>query len=213
MCAAGGDEHERLRRLRSPVTRHDELLAIGIEAGNNGIGEPWSDAQQDAYVKWLRSVDAAYGITADRVHSHQEWAPTRKSDPAGPSRWATSGTWAWMGSAVMSLLVGGPTVPPPHPASGGDFHHHHGEDDEDMMFDGIWKRDNHDACYAIFKDGTKQWLMDLGYIQGEQNLQRMRGATEEMVNVRTQNDPGLFARDGDHHRPGTQWCRSVGQPD
>lgn len=67
--------------------------AIGIEAGNGGTGEPWPQAQQDAYVALVGALCDAYGIDVARVHSHAEWAPGRKVDPAGPSRWAASGTW------------------------------------------------------------------------------------------------------------------------
>jgi hypothetical protein len=67
--------------------------AIGIEAGNDGVGEPWPDVQQDAYVVLVAALDAAYSIPPERVHSHAEWTPDgRKIDPAGPSRFGSS-TW------------------------------------------------------------------------------------------------------------------------
>ena len=68
--------------------------AIGIEAGNNGVGEPWPTAQQDAYVQMIRVLCAHYNIPNNHVRSHFEWAPDRKSDPAGQSRWA-SGSAKW----------------------------------------------------------------------------------------------------------------------
>ena len=67
--------------------------AVGIEAGNNGVGEAWPPTQQDAYIAVVRALCAAYGIPDAHVESHAEWAPSRKTDPAGPSRWAESGTW------------------------------------------------------------------------------------------------------------------------
>jgi hypothetical protein len=67
--------------------------AIGIEAGNNGTGEPWPPAQQEAYTTAVAALCDAYDIPTGRVLSHAEWAPDRKIDPAGPSRWAPSGTW------------------------------------------------------------------------------------------------------------------------
>ena len=67
--------------------------AIGIEAGNDGVGEPWPAAQQDAYIALVSALCSAYGIPTSSVHSHAEWT-TRKIDPAGPSRWAPEGgTW------------------------------------------------------------------------------------------------------------------------
>lgn len=56
----------------------------GIEAENNGLGEPWSKAQLNAYYRlcaallvWLGRKDV------NRVFAHKEWAPGRKIDPAG----------------------------------------------------------------------------------------------------------------------------------
>jgi LysM repeat protein len=69
---------------------------LGIEAGNDGIGEKWPDVMQDSYVKGVAALAEAYRIPTDHVLSHQEWAPTRKVDPAGPSRFGTrrgSATW------------------------------------------------------------------------------------------------------------------------
>jgi hypothetical protein len=84
--------------------------AIGIEAGNDGTGEPWPDIQQDAYVTLVRYLCAAYDI--DRCYHHQEWAPTRKVDCAGPSRWAASGSWDY--DAFRADLAGSvPPITPP----------------------------------------------------------------------------------------------------
>jgi N-acetylmuramoyl-L-alanine amidase/LysM domain len=69
---------------------------IGIEAGNNGVGEPWPGVMQDAYVAGVAALADAYRIQPGNVLSHQEWAPTRKVDPAGPSRFGSinsSSTW------------------------------------------------------------------------------------------------------------------------
>jgi hypothetical protein len=67
--------------------------AIGIEAGNDGVGEPWPQTQQEAYTTLVRALCDRYAIDVGNVHSHAEWAPGRKVDPAGPSRWTASGTW------------------------------------------------------------------------------------------------------------------------
>jgi len=63
---------------------------IGIEAGNNGIGEPWPTVLQDAYVAGVAALADAYDIPTECVFSHWEWT-TRKIDPAGPSRFGTAG--------------------------------------------------------------------------------------------------------------------------
>ena len=69
---------------------------IGIEAGNNGVGEPWPEVMQDSYVAGVAALADAYGIEAGNILSHQEWAPTRKVDPAGPSRFGSiNGSHSW----------------------------------------------------------------------------------------------------------------------
>lgn len=62
---------------------------IGIEAGNNGTGEPWPRAQQDSYVRGVAALADKYNIDTDNILSHAEWSPSRKIDPAGPSRFGS----------------------------------------------------------------------------------------------------------------------------
>lgn len=88
--------------------------AVGIEAGNDGVGEPWPDPQQDAYVALCRVLCDAYGIAVDRVHGHAEWAPTRKIDPAGNSRYAVGGA-TWDLAAFRHDIGAGTTPTPPDP--------------------------------------------------------------------------------------------------
>jgi hypothetical protein len=96
------------------VTPIDQMNshAIGIEAANNGVGEQWPAAQQDAYVVLVTTLCEHYGIPQSRVHGHIEWAPGRKIDPAGPARWPpinSSGSWD-MNSFRDDI---GSTPPPP----------------------------------------------------------------------------------------------------
>jgi N-acetylmuramoyl-L-alanine amidase len=88
--------------------------AIGIEAANNGTGEPWPQAQQEAYSKLVQALQDAYLIPVNNVREHAEWAPGRKIDPAGPSRWAQSGTWNG-GSFRNDIAAGWPGTHPPIP--------------------------------------------------------------------------------------------------
>jgi LysM repeat protein len=62
---------------------------IGIEAGNNGIGEPWPDVMQTSYVKGVAALADKFDIDGANILAHHEWAPTRKVDPAGPSRFGS----------------------------------------------------------------------------------------------------------------------------
>jgi LysM repeat protein len=64
---------------------------IGIEAGNDGVGEPWPEVMQDAYLSGVAALADAYGVATNHVFAHHEWAPGRKIDPAGPNRFGTVG--------------------------------------------------------------------------------------------------------------------------
>ncbi len=92
--------------------------AIGIEAANQGTGEPWPMAQQNAYVALCSGLCLAYGIGADLVRAHFEWAPGRKIDPAGQSMYA-AGAASWAMPAfrddVASTAVPKPEPPTPIP--------------------------------------------------------------------------------------------------
>ena len=63
--------------------------AIGIECANNGTGEPYPQAQQEAYAKMARALAQKYGIPNGHIRDHAEWAPGRKCDITGPARWGT----------------------------------------------------------------------------------------------------------------------------
>lgn len=57
---------------------------IGIEAENNGVGEPWSAKQLNAYYRLCAALMVWIGRKdVDRVFGHKEWAPGRKIDPNG----------------------------------------------------------------------------------------------------------------------------------
>jgi hypothetical protein len=81
--------------------------AIGIEIANTGVGEPYPTVQQDAVVKMVRALCSRYGIS--QVFSHFEWAPGRKIDPTGPSRWSPQGG-KWNMDAFRTEVF---TTPPP----------------------------------------------------------------------------------------------------
>lgn len=57
---------------------------IGIEAENNGVGEPWSKEQLNAYYRLCAALLVWIGVKdVNKVFGHKEWAPGRKIDPAG----------------------------------------------------------------------------------------------------------------------------------
>jgi peptidoglycan hydrolase-like protein with peptidoglycan-binding domain len=95
---------------------------IAIEAGNGGTGEPWPDAQQDAYVALVKALCDGYGFDANRdVYGHFDYCapscPGRKIDPAGPSRFGSvnkNGTWD-INMFRAAVLGAAPTPTPPTP--------------------------------------------------------------------------------------------------
>ena len=120
VCAAGGTNTNGSGDC--PHLEPDTMnsAAVGIEAGNLGTGaEAWPDVQQDAYLALCVAVGAAYGIPPDRFHAHWEWTD-RKVDCAGPSRWASSGSWnmdAFRADCMSPAPAPGPTpVPEPEDA-------------------------------------------------------------------------------------------------
>lgn len=76
-----------------PGIRFGNRDAIGIEWENDGIGEPWTIPQMDAYEKTVAALLRHLNRGADRFCSHYEWARPigRKIDPAGP--WIGGGDW------------------------------------------------------------------------------------------------------------------------
>jgi hypothetical protein len=74
---------------------------IGIEAANDGRGEPWPLAQREAMAvgsaALLRHLRASEGM----LLGHKEWAPKRKIDPRGIDMGLLRG-------AVRELLAGAP---------------------------------------------------------------------------------------------------------
>lgn len=117
VCAAGATNTNGSGRDPCGVTPDDSMNshAIGIEAGNDGRGEPWPDAQLDAYVRLAAALADHYGLGAGRIHAHAEWAPDRKVDPAGPPRYAV-GAATWNMADFRSDCDGvAPTPFPPPP--------------------------------------------------------------------------------------------------
>lgn len=85
LIAAGYSNHAGFGGPRVDIPANmGNTYAYGIEAENNGLGEPWSKAQLNAYYRlcaallaWMDRKDV------NRVFGHKEWAPGRKIDPAG----------------------------------------------------------------------------------------------------------------------------------
>jgi hypothetical protein len=117
VCAAGATNTNGKGGPLGPLPKDSaNSRVIGIEAGNNGIGERWPDVMQDSYVAGVAALAEAYRVDTAHVYAHHEWAPGRKVDPAGPSRFGSvNGHTSWsMGSfrAAVAARRGGQAPPP-----------------------------------------------------------------------------------------------------
>jgi hypothetical protein len=107
VCAAGATNTNGKGSDPCGITADDSMnsSAIGIEAGNDGVGETWPTIQQDAYLALCWFLCSEYAIPIGQVHAHFEWAPDRKIDPAGNSRYATGGS-SWNMDAFRGEVFG-----------------------------------------------------------------------------------------------------------
>ena len=68
--------------------------AVGIEMGNTGVGEEWTQIQMNAALVVNAALCHVLNLPSSQCRGHEEYAPTRKIDPAGPPRYANgSATW------------------------------------------------------------------------------------------------------------------------
>jgi peptidoglycan hydrolase-like protein with peptidoglycan-binding domain len=114
--------------------------SVAIECANNGVGEPWPQAQIDAYFRGSNAINAQLGNRPDDIFSHALGAgdgwTDRKIDPATASAvqgpWVprsvnSSGTWSLQDMRNECLARAGQPVPPtpvppePTPPVGDDW--------------------------------------------------------------------------------------------
>ncbi len=81
----------------------------GIEAENDGIGEPWPAAQIDAYLAAAAALARHTGFGPAEICAHREWNPVDKIDPTGIDA-------DEFRSRVAALLSGTPDTPTPDPS-------------------------------------------------------------------------------------------------
>ena len=120
ICAAGATNHAGSGGPLGPIPQDGmNSRSIGIEHANNGIGEVWPTVQQDVSIRVNAALCEAYGIQIGNVVEHFEWAPSRKIDRAGQSRYAQgSNKWnadAFRGDVVIFSTPSNPTPPNPTP--------------------------------------------------------------------------------------------------
>lgn len=103
LVAAGRANHagSGMRPGRDFVCTDQNARNVGIEVGNNGVGEPWSDAVCDIYAATVAALLDWYDWPTDHVYLHNTTGPPHqgcnsKIDPAGPwtmERHLTRETW------------------------------------------------------------------------------------------------------------------------
>lgn len=83
IVAAGRAYHAGAGSWHGVTAGNSEL--IGVEAENTGLGEPWSDAQMDAYVRLCAAVLKHAGAAPVMAVAHREYClpKGRKIDPTG----------------------------------------------------------------------------------------------------------------------------------
>lgn len=84
MIAAGYANHAGYGGPKAGIPENQgNTFAIGIEAENDGRGEPWSAAQLNAYYRLCAALLDWIGVKdVSKVIGHKEWT-TRKIDPGG----------------------------------------------------------------------------------------------------------------------------------
>lgn len=164
--------------------------AIGIELMNNGIGEPYPVGMQDALLRGAVALHRHYRIGVYEARAHFEWAPTRKIDPAGPSRWINvedkyqrwnMGKFRFDIQTELNKL----NVPPLKPFPKGK-----------EMLSGIFDCSYNGGSgikFLVYTSGKKIWIADQGMWDGAKALCAINGLNQD---VQTIADPGLFAAMG-----------------
>ena len=97
--------------------------ALGVEMGNDGVGECWCEAQLNSMFLVSNVCNHHFGNQPDDVSSHQFYAPTRKIDPATtnvegswqPRSCNSSGSWDRIDIQAECLKRAGSIAPSPGP--------------------------------------------------------------------------------------------------
>jgi hypothetical protein len=127
LCAAGRSNHAGsavVPHVGSAATDGNAHL-VGIEVGNNGVGEPWSDPVIDAYAAVCRALLDWYGWPLEQMYLHATTGPPAgnyKIDPAGPWREQPDlGGATWDLGIWRDFVASGER--PPQPQPGDDLVH------------------------------------------------------------------------------------------
>lgn len=179
---------------------------IGIEVGNNGVGEPWLNPVTELYARTVAALCAHYGWSTDTVYLHATTGPpgggcNSKIDPAGP--WqrqpSISTTWdlgLWR-EFVNEHMGGAPDPNPPQPpgdddmptpcgfitCNSGTVGHHVDGSQYRVSIDGTYFRVN--------SGGTLQWVHDGPELSTMQSVMAGAGLRSDTWNTPV-GDPDVF---------------------
>lgn len=135
--------------------------SIGIEVGNNGIGEPWSPMLMDTYKRTVRALLGQLRVDANAVWTHSAHT-SRKIDPAGPTSVATLGPGTWPLTAVRAWIAETPPTPPaPIPL-----------EDDDMAPEFLKDNVNPDVWMVGY--GNNTWIRSESVLANFQNFHAAR---------------------------------------
>jgi hypothetical protein len=88
---------------------------IGIEAENDGIGEPWPEVQMEAYWRGVAAILMHERLDVSRCAGHKEYAPVRKpTDPNFDMNVFRLNVASVMNGTAPSPELIPPFEPPPH---------------------------------------------------------------------------------------------------
>jgi hypothetical protein len=115
VVAAGRANHAGVAKPSGTVAGGDgNVLYIGIEAQNEGTGEPWPKAQYDAYVTLCAALCVEItGNSVNTVRAHKETSVTGKIDPAGPTPYESTFDMDKFRARVARSIVGMKSVVQP----------------------------------------------------------------------------------------------------
>jgi hypothetical protein len=130
---------------------------VGMEIGNNGVGEPYPQAQVDAAFLASNVINRQLGNHPSDLFSHNLYAPSRKIDPARntvvqgpwqPRSTTSSGTWNTDDIRAEAVARAGGSQPPTPP-----------EEDE-MQMASVYLGGGRVDTFVIGKDGHlyHNWL-------------------------------------------------------
>lgn len=147
--------------------------ALGVEMGNNGVGEQWPQRQVDSMFIVNNICNQRFGNVPADLSSHNFYAPDRKIDPATtnvagpwvPTACNSSGTWSIDSIRNEATKRAGQPVPIPPPTTGDDVEKYLVRDTDGFP----WVTDFASYAHDITEEQAADGVNMRGYIKGSDN--------------------------------------------